>query len=102
MFIRHMNNSVWYYRGQYRVRYASHLTQQQWFQQRKAVRDSRTERFMKRRGWGEHGMTKLGLSITFENAKRAIENGDIKFELKILECIGFDIDLYERLAALSG
>ena len=44
-------------------------------------------------------MRRLGLVANFDNARQAIERGDIKWEVKVLECIGFDIDLYNRLCA---
>ena len=47
-------------------------------------------------------MRRLGLAITYDNARKAIERGDIKWEVKVLECIGFDIELYDKLAALAG
>ena len=47
-------------------------------------------------------MRRLKLVVNFQNAKRAIENGEIKWEIKVLECVGFDIDLYNKLCAEMG
>lgn len=42
------------------------------------------------------------MPVSFNNAKRAIEVGDIKWEVKLLRCIGFDTELYGRLAETNG
>ena len=47
-------------------------------------------------------MRKKGLPITIENCRQIIENGDLKWEIKVLECIGYDTDLYDRLHAEAG
>jgi hypothetical protein len=43
----------------------------------------------------------LGKDIRYENAWQAQEQGEIKWEVKVLECIGFDVELYERLVSFA-
>ena len=94
----HIKGSVWYYRGQYRVRWESYLTRRQWVDQPGKFIDERTT-FVCEKAWGIKELRRLGMVANFHNARRAIERGDIKWEVKVLECIGFDIDLYNRLCA---
>jgi hypothetical protein len=99
--VRHLTETVWFYRGQYRIRYSSYLTPKQWSEQSRRFKDERTQWIVDNNGWGKRELRRLGLSVNFENARRAIERGDIKWEIKVLECIGFDADLYERLTELA-
>lgn len=101
LFVSHTKDSVWYYRGQYRVRYESYLTPRQWQQQPRNFRNFRIK-FISEKAWGIKEMRRLNLVVNFQNAKRAVEKGEIKWEVKVLECVGFDIDLYNRLCAEMG
>ena len=98
LFVKHLTDAVWYYRGQYRIRYESYLTPRQWAAQSRKFRDARTQWIVNNKDGGNRELTRLGLSVNFENAKKAIESGEIKWEVKVMECIGFDVELYRRLA----
>ena len=74
------------------------MTRRQWLDQPRKFRDERIN-FVCEKVWGVKELRRLGLVANFDNARRAIEGGDIKWEVKVLECIGFDIDLYHRLCA---
>jgi hypothetical protein len=100
LFVKHLTESVWYYRGQYRIRHASHLTPAQWTRQSRKFRHERIQWIVANKDWGNKELRRLGLGITYDNARKAIERGDIKWEVKVMECIGFDTDLYGRLSAL--
>lgn len=102
LFVKHLTESRWYYRGQYRIRHASHLTPAQWAQQPRKFRHEWTQWIVDNKDWGHRELNRLGLVVTFENAMRAIERGDIKWEVKVMECIGFDTELYRQLSALAG
>ena len=80
------------------MRWESHLTRRQWADQPRKFRDERTT-FVSEKAWGKKELRRLELVANFDNARQAIERGDIKWEVKVLECIGFDIDLYNRLCA---
>lgn len=49
--------------------------------------------------WAASELGRLGLRQDWVNVQRAIEQGDIKWEVKVIECIGFDTELYRRLEA---
>jgi hypothetical protein len=51
--------------------------------------------------WAAKELGRLGLKQDFPSAQRAIEQGDIKWEVKVIECIGFDTELYRRLEAVN-
>jgi len=101
LFVKDMNKSLWYYRGQYRIVRSSYLTCQQWAQQPRQFRNERIRWILNSKDWGHRELNRLGLSISYDNARRAIEGGDIKWEVKVLECIGFDIELYRQLVELA-
>ena len=49
------------------------------------------------RNWAKSHLRREGLPISTENCRRIIARGGLKSDAKVLECIGFDIDLYDRL-----
>src|ERR1700737_1061802 len=81
LFVKHLTESLWYYRGQYRIRHASYLTPAQWKQQSRKFRNERTQWVVTNKDWGHRELRRLGLDVTFENARKAIERGDIKWEI---------------------
>jgi len=44
----------------------------------------------------------LGLGVGYDDVKDAFEKGIIKWQVKVLECIGFDVELYQRLVKGAG
>ena len=79
------------------------MTPRQWAAQPRNFRETRTQRLVKfSRRWAQTEMRRQGLPISMENCRQIIDNGDLKWEIKVLECIGFDIDMYDRLHAEAG
>ena len=77
------------------------MTPKQWANLPKKLRDQRTQSVVDSRDWGRKELNKLGLNANFENARKAIEKGHIKWEVKVLQCIGFDFELYAKLVELA-
>jgi hypothetical protein len=101
--VRHLTDPVWYYRGHYRVRSESKVTPQHWLTWTAEARTS-PEHTIKSLAifgnkWAKSRLIKQGLPHSKEDCGRVIAEGGLKSDAKVLECIGFDIDLYDRLYA---
>ena len=79
----------------------SYLSPSQWAQQTHRFKRERISWILNNKDWGHNELNRLGLAVTSDNARQATERGDIKWEVKVLECIGFDIELYRRLVELA-
>jgi hypothetical protein len=101
LFVRHLNDPLWYYRGQYRIRSESKVTPQHWLGWTAEAQKSRDDTILRLaifgRNWAKSHLRREGLPISTENCRRIIARGGLKSDAKVLECIGFDIDLYDRL-----
>jgi len=100
--VRDTNKPVWRYRGQYRIRFESYMTPEQWNSQSNEFKKDHTTFVLDNKNWGRKELARLGLNADFRSTKQAIEKGDIKWEVKVIECVGFDVELYSRLLAFRG
>jgi hypothetical protein len=99
LFMRDEKESLWFYRGQYRIRFESYLTPEQWASQSIEFKRDHTLFLLHNKQWAQKELGRLGLKVDFTSVRQAIERGDIKWEVKVIECIGFNVDLYSRLEA---
>ena len=49
------------------------------------------------KGVFETELRRLGLGVHYQDVKDAFDSGIIKWHVKVLECIGFDAELYQQL-----
>jgi len=101
--VRHVNDPVWYYRGQYRVYSELKVTPQHWLAWTAEARTSSDNTIKSLaifgKKWAKSQLTRQGLPHSKENCRRVIAQGGLKSDAKVLECVGFDLDLYDRLYA---
>jgi hypothetical protein len=77
------------------------VTPQHWLGWMAEARTSRNDTILRLaifgRKWAKSKLSREGLPSSTENCQRIIGRGGLKSDAKVLECIGFDIDLYDRL-----
>jgi len=79
------------------------MTPEQWNSQSNEFKKDHTTFVLDNKNWGRKELARLGLNADFTSAtKQAIEKGDIKWEVKVIECVGFDVELYSQLLAFRG
>ena len=81
------------------------MTPQNWLEWIAEARTSRDEMVLRLavfgKKWARSQVRREGLPISNENCRRIIARGGLKSDAKILECIGFDIELYDHLYAAA-
>jgi hypothetical protein len=78
------------------------MTPKQWAALPVSFKKQRTEFVLNNKKWAAKELGRLGLRQDWATVERAIEQGDIKWEVKVIECIGFDTALYRRLEAVRA
>lgn len=92
--------SLWRYLGQYRVLHAFAMTRKQWENINERVKSQKTRHFMVK-GAARKWCLKNGIDMRRE-FRTAVDQGSWRFDCLVIQCIGFDRKLYQRLANMKG
>ena len=79
------------------MRHASLLSARQWATLPEGWRHIRCKGIEGGKGVFGTELRRLGLGVRYQDVKDAFDSGIIKWHVKVLECIGFDTELYQRL-----
>lgn len=98
-------NAKWHYLGQYRIHTTFTMTPAQWHNISERVKKARTYRqnvYGKARLWCQQNgidvaVTSLGSGGYVEGFRKACDQGRWRFICHVVECVGFESGVYERL-----
>jgi hypothetical protein len=78
------------------------VSKRQWATLPERWRDKRCKGSTGGTGYFGRELRRLGLGVGYNDVKEAFEKGIIKWQVNVLECIGFDVELYQRLMKSAG